>query len=443
MNKRFLLLGILLNFLGIHSMHAQEKNISNEELLKRIEALEADKLEAQKKKDWGVSFYGFVRSDYIFDSRQNSYVRELNLNLYPLDEKLDANGKDINGAGASNFLAVTSRVGTKISGPKVWGAKVSAQIEADFFGNTEINKSSSGSGSIGLLRVRHAFATLDWEKTSLTLGQTWYPSFITDVFPGVSGFNTGILFNPFGWATQVKISQKLSPDLTFIASAYKDREFATSNASGGFSNSAALNSSVPNLHGQLRYKKGNITAGIAAEYQSLKPVIESAGLKSGHKVNSSNYLAYFKFENKDIIAKAYGVTGENLHHFVMIGGFAGYLEPNGQESYKASKTSAFWVDIASANPKVAPGVFFGYTQNNGVDQGYQNLYIRGTSGNRILDNVWRASARVDIKQNKFSITPEIEYTVAKWGDTNADAKAGNNLKTVGNFRGMVRVMYSF
>ena len=69
--------------------------------------------------------------------------------------------------------------------------------------------------------------------------------------------------------------------------------------------------------------------------------------------------------------------------------------------------------------------------------------MRGVSGTRVLDNVWRASARVEFKQNKFNIAPELEYTAAKWGDLNPDATAGNNSKDVGNFRGMVRVMYSF
>ena len=69
--------------------------------------------------------------------------------------------------------------------------------------------------------------------------------------------------------------------------------------------------------------------------------------------------------------------------------------------------------------------------------------MRGVSGSRILDDVWRASARVDFKQNKFSISPEVEYTAANWGDLNDEARAQNNLKYVGNLRGTVKVMYSF
>lgn len=394
-------------------------------------------------KEWDVNLYGWARVDYIFDSRQSAYVREYNLNLFPLDEKLDANGEDINATGASNFLAVTSRLGVKFKGPDVWGAKINGTLEGDFFGNTELNKTSAGSGSIGLFRLRHAYATLAWPKTSVTMGQTWYPTFVPEVFPGVANFSTGILFNPFGWVGQVKVSQKLTPELSLNVVAYKDREFQANSATGASANSATFNSLMPTIHGQLQFKNKNIVAGIGAEYQSLQPVIESNALASDEKINSNMFFGYFKYSNEKIIAKAYGITGGNLSHMVMLGGFAGYTEPNGQESYQPSKTSAFWVDLASANPKVAPGVFFGYTKNEGVDAGYKNLYMRGVSGTRVVDNVWRASARVDFKQNKFRISPEIEYTAAKYGDLNPDATAGNNAKDVGNFRVMASAVYSF
>lgn len=439
MKKSIVLLGIVSSLFFSNLLLAQETP-SNEDLLKRIEALEAEKA---KPKEWGASFYGWVRTEYNFDSRQSAYSREMHLNLYPLDEKLDANGKDINAAGGSNFLAITSRVGIRFKGPDVWGAKASGNIEADFFGNTELNKSSAGSGSTGLMRLRHATATLTWPKTAVTFGQTWYPSVVPDVFPGVANFNSGIIFNPFGWAGQIKVAQKLTPELTLSLVAYKDREFQTANATGASVNSATFNSSIPTFHGQLQYKTKTVTTGIGAEYQSLKPVIESAGLVSNEKVNSEMFFGYFKYANDKIITKLYGMTGGNLHHLVMLGGFAGYTEADGQESYKSTKTSAFWIDVASANPKVAPGVFFGYTKNSGIDAGFKNLYVRGASRARILDDVWRASARVDFKQNKFNISPEIEYTAATWGDLNAEGKAQNNLKDVGNLRAMVRVMYSF
>ena len=74
---------------------------------------------APAEKEWDVNLYGFVRTDYIWDTRKSAQVREYNLNLYPLDEVLDANNKNINNAGASNFLSVVSRLGVKAKGPNV------------------------------------------------------------------------------------------------------------------------------------------------------------------------------------------------------------------------------------------------------------------------------------------------------------------------------------
>jgi hypothetical protein len=399
----------------------------------------------EKPKEWDVSLYGFARADYIFDSRKSAYVREYNLNLYPLDVAKDTNGEDKNATGSSNFLSVTSRIGIKFKGPDVFKAKISGNIEGDFFGNTEVNANTSGTGSIGLFRLRHATIKLDWTKTSLTFGQTWYPTFVPEVFPGVANFNTGIMFNPFGWASQIRFKQKLSDKISLDLVAYKDREFTASSVTGTAPNTPSFNSTIPTLHGQLQFKNKNIVAGVGAEFQSLKPVTESGGLVSDEKLNSSTVFGYFKYSNDDIIAKFYGIYGGNLTHLVMLGGYGSYANSNGIDSYKPTRTSSFWLDIASNKQKIAPGIFAGYTKNNGLsDAGYKALYMRGLNGTtRAVDNVWRVSARVDFKENKFKLTPEVEYTAATWGTMDNSAKVTSAKENVGNFRALVSATYSF
>ena len=387
-------------------------------------------------KEWDVSVYGFVRTDYIWDTRRSAQVREYNLNLYPLDEQLDANGDDLNDAGANNFLSIVSRLGVKAKGPDVWGAKTTGVLEGDFFGNTE--------ASIGLFRLRHAYANLEWEKTTLTLGQTWYPTFIPEVFPGVANFSTGIMFNPFGWVSQARIKQNLTKELSFAFTAYKEREFTTATATGGTQNSASFNSLLPTLHGQFQFKNKNWIAGLGFEYKSLQPLTVSNGLATKEKVNTTSVVGYFKYNNDKFHIKAYGISGKNMYNLVMLGGFAGYTVPGQVETYEGIKTSAMWVDIASNGKSVAPGFFFGYTKNDGVSKDNPTtLYGRGFSGTRGVDNVMRVSARVDFKQNKFRITPELEYTGATWGDLKPDATFDGNNKKVGNFRAMISCAYSF
>ena len=393
------------------------------------------------EKEWDISLYGFVRTDYIWDTRKSTTVREGQLNLYPSDEVLDTNGKDINATGQSNFLSVTSRLGVKAKGPNVWGAKTSAVLEGDFFGNVE-------GSSIGLFRLRHSYVNLEWSKTSLTMGQTWYPTFIPEVFPGVANFNTGIMFNPFGWATQVKLKQMLSKEVSLTLTAYKEREFTAPGP--GSQNSAAINSAIPSLNGQIQYKGKNVLMGIGAEYKSLQPLTVNATntLVTKEKVNSSSVFGYAKYANDKVSIKAYGISGGNLNNLVMLGGFTGTTVA-GIQSYDPTKTTSFWVDIASNGKSIAPGFFFGTTKNNGAGTAATSLatiYMRGTNaagGSRVIDNVWRASGRIDFKKNKFRVSPELEYTAATWGDADLFGKATTNKKDVGNFRAMVSCVYSF
>lgn len=138
-----------------------------------------------------VNIYGFVRNDMNYDSRQNVIVREGQLDLFPRDKEILADGKDYNAQPQLSILGILARFGVKASGPDAFKAKTSAVLEGDFFGQADPN--------IGLLRLRHGYVKMDWTKTNLTFGQTWYPMFIPECFPGVVNFNTGIPIAPFGW----------------------------------------------------------------------------------------------------------------------------------------------------------------------------------------------------------------------------------------------------
>lgn len=396
---------------------------------------------APAAKEWDISFNGFVRTDYIFDSRKSAMAREDHLNLYPLDKSLDANGKDVNAVGQSNFLSVTSRLAVKVKGPDVWGAKINGTLEGDFFGNIE-------GTSIGMLRLRHAYVNMDWSKTSLTMGQTWYPTFIPECFPGVANFSTGILFNPFGWATQIKLKQNFSKEISGTLTAFKEREFTTANipvTSTG--NTATVNSMMPSINAQLQYKGKSLFLGAGVEFISLQPLtVSTTNLVTTEKVNSTSVFGYAKYATDKLIVKAYGISGGNMNNLVMIGGFTGTTAANGIQSYDPTKTTAFWIDIASAGKSIAPGFFFGTTKNNGAGtaaSAMAQVYGRGVAGARIIDNVWRASGRIDFKKNKFRVTPEIELTNASWGAANLNGKATGALTDVMNVRTMVSCVYAF
>lgn len=386
---------------------------------------------------------GFVRTDYIWDSRKNVNVRENHLNLYPTDVVKDASGNDLNAVPQSNFFSIVSRINLKITGPDAFGAKTSAFFEGDFFGNTE--------ASIGLFRIRHANATLDWTKTKLMVGQSWYPQFIPECFPGVANFSTGILFNPFGWVSQAKFTHSLSKSTSFALTAYKDREFGSVSATG-VANEPSFNSVMPTIHGNLQYKNANVVVGLGAEFRSLRPRTTITGgtpavtIENTGTVNSLTTNAYAKYTGKKATLKAYGILGQNATHLVMLGGYVSVPSATNpiQEEYKPTKTNAFWLELISNNATVAPALFLGYTANNGADVAGKAAFARGiTLEKRTIKDVVRAAGRIDFKSGKMRFTPELEYTAANWGNSDKMGKVAGTLTNVGNVRFLLSTAYTF
>ena len=129
----------------------------------------------------------------------------------------------------------------------------------------------------------------------------------------------------------------------------------------------------------------------------------------------------------------------------MLGGYASYANGTQPVTYEGIKTNSVWIDIASNSKKTAPGFFFGYTNQEGTSSTVApaNIYARGINATRGVKDMWRASARVDFKQNKFRLTPELEYTAATHGKTQNDLSISGAENKVGNFRATVSAVYSF
>lgn len=427
---------LILSVLLLNHVIAQEKKVDEKKSESTVPI-------SKPQPTFGAVIGGFVRTDYIWDSRKSAQVREDNLNLYPLDVAKDASGKDLNAVPQSNFLSITTRMNLKITGPDAFGAKTSAFLEGDFFGNFE--------GSIALFRLRHANASLDWAKTKLTLGQTWYPQFIPECFPGVANFSTGILFNPFGWATQARLTRSLTNNTSFALSIYKDREFGAVSATG-VNNEASSNRVLPTIHGNLQFKNANILMGIGAEYRSLRPRMTitsgtpAVTVENTGKVNSVSINAYAKYTGQKATLKVYGILGQNVTHLVMLGGYLGYNSTTDPvtEIYKPTKTNAFWFELMSNHTKVAPALFVGYTINNGADVQGKTPYARGlTVEKRTVKDVVRAAGRIDFKSGKMRFSPELEYTGANWGTSDKSGKVSGTLSNVGNVRFLFSTAFNF
>ena len=398
---------------------------------------------AENTANWGIKLYGFVRNDIMYDTRQIVSAREGDLSLYAKDKLADFTGKDINAAPTFHMLAITSRVGGTITGPNAFGAKTSAILEAEFFGNID--------GDINELRLRHAWAKLDWTKTQLAFGQYWHPMFVPECYPGVIDFNTGMPFQPFNRSPQVRLTQKLGKGnkAAIILAVLSQRDFASAAPSGYTATDPLRNSAVPNVHLQFQYKDAAFVGGIGVDYKSLRPRLNSGtpNLVSKERVNSTSVIGYVKLITKPLVVKAEAVYGENLTDHVMLGGYLGYIAiPGAIETYKSTKTQAYWLDISSTGKKIVPGLFLGYTASDGAAAGVaaKAAYGRGIGiSGRGIKNVFRISPRIEFISGKFKFGAEAEYTSAQYGTLGTDSKIIGPTDKINNTRFLLTTTYSF
>ena len=83
-------------------------------------------------------------------------------------------------------------------------------------------------------RLRHAFINLDWDNTSLLIGQTWIPMFITEAFPNQIGSNGGAPFQPFGRNPQIKLTQRIGK-FSVIGALMTQRDYVSTGPNGSSS----------------------------------------------------------------------------------------------------------------------------------------------------------------------------------------------------------------
>ena len=389
-----------------------------------------------------LSAYGFLKNDLFWDTRQTVAARENHFLLFPKPVSLDANGDDINNAGSFNFLSIQSRIGLTVSGAKFLNANASAKIEADFFGQSNVN--------INLLRLRHAFIKLNWTSTELLIGQYWIPMFIPECFPGTISFNTGVPFQPFGRNPQIRLSHQLGK-VKLIAIANSQRDYTsigpdpsvpTSSISSG---QFLMNSGMPELSAQAHFVPNKIIIiGASASYKKIVPqLVTPQNYATQESVGGYNALVFAKIKTKNITFKLQGIYGQNMADVLSIGGIAisdSTEKVKGYVKYTTLNTASAWIDIQTNGTKIQVGIFGGYSKNLGANtQVIGPKYGLGTN----IESMYRISPRISytFKQLKFAI--EGEYTVANYGSTYDSNAIPTNITPASNFRLLFSTYFMF
>lgn len=415
---------------------------------------------SQEKKEehkHGITFSGFIKNDYFFDSRENYTIREGHFLLYPKEKSLDFDGKDINDKSSFNFLSIQSRLTGKITAPDAFGAKTFGILEADFFGNENANFVDANG-----FRLRHAYAKLNWERTELLVGQYWHPLFIPGCFSGVISFNTGAPFQPFSRNPQVRITQKIwKYQLAGILSAQRD--FASPLGS-----SALRYSSIPNVSTIFSFenknsdKKTEILTGLVLDYKVIQPLLTTTKLSNSfitdEKVVGASASVFFKYKNPSYTFKLQCIYGQNLFDLTMLGGYAvkSIIDTSKNKvNYTTLNSITSWTEFNTNGEKIQFGLWTGYTQNLGSNDSILN-YNNKIGGNDIVSrgstikSIIRISPRIVFIQGKFNFATEFEFTSAAYvtkdsnGNLNRDVFGViKNWEIVSNYRLLFSAIYNF
>lgn len=411
---------------------------------------------AQEESNFGIKFGGFVKTDIIWDSRQTVDLREGHFLLFPKPELLDPAGNDINAKASFNFLSIQTRLRGDIKGPDALGAKTSGMIEAEFFGTSDLDMNG--------FRLRHAFVKLNWKTTELMVGQFWHPMFITSCYPEVVSFNTGAPFTVFSRNPQVRLTQEFN-GFRIIAAALSQIDFKSPGPDGP-SSKYLRNAAIPSFNLNLEYSKKNaekgteFLVGVAGNFKRLIPrIVSDSGYQTDIGINSMSGMAYLKLGFRKIIVKAAGFYGQNMYDYTMLGGYS-TGEPGGPigqglVNYVNIRTMSAWAELMTTGKKMQAGLFLAYSKNNGINE--TDLAAQSTNGpfysrgkdvagkgfaNDDIGYMYRISPRFIYNIGKFRLAPEIEYTVAGYG--NADGLGiVDDAEPVGNFRFLLGVFYFF
>jgi hypothetical protein len=362
-------------------------------------------------------FSGFVKTEYIHDTRQVAGVREGQFALYPL--------ADAEASRTDNvlFAAFQSRAAVTASGAEALGARLTATLEGDFFGASNAN--------ISTLMLRHAFVRLDWGLHELLLGQYWSPLFGPAVFPQVAGSSTGAPFQPFARFPQASYAWKPDP-LRVTATLSQQRDAFAEIGGNKLQQQAALPGA--HLHVDLLPEDGSVL-GAGGYAKAIRPEL------AGERFGAWTLVGYGRLNRPGFALAARLTYGRDLADHLMPGGFV----TDGNGSHAPLRLVAGWIDVSTRRDPFSAGLFGGFLENLGAAD--EIAVATRNARDPALKYVWRVAPRIGFRQGPLSASIELEATTALYGGGRFDARYRPVIEEqdepVTNLRTLLVVMYFF
>lgn len=380
--------------------------------------------EASAQQPFSFAWHGFVNPHYYADSRSVVSGREDMMLFFPKPILRDSLGHDINSGWQADMLAITARLGLRIDGPDMLGAKAMAYIEGDFTGATN--------ATINNLRLRHAYIKLDWPHHRLLAGQYWYAMVVHEIMPMTNPLNMGAPFHPYARQPQVRYEYHWQ-GLEAVAVAQWQLDNASQGLLDGQPTTSTLfarHSLLPEFNAQLRYRTQRLFVGFAINAKTVQPVVTTKTIATTHNLHSSlSYSLFGSLQLEEITLKAQTLLANSLYEGCSLGGYM--LLPNADGlTYNALDWhfNTVWLDLERNHGHWRPGLFLGYARRVGSFPTGAILFGRGAD----LDYLWRIQPRLTYTTlNGLAFTAETEYTHAGYAEP------------VGNWRLSLSMVYTF
>ncbi len=372
----------------------------------------------------GFSFdlHGFVNPHYYADSRSVVGGREDMMLFFPKPIANDSTGRDINDGWKADMLAITARLGLRINGPEMLGAKTSGYIEGDFTGATNDN--------INTLRLRHAYIDMDWGHHRLLMGQYWYAMVVHEIMPMTNPLNMGSPFHCYARQPQVRYEYRLGGFEAVAVAQWQldNKSQGLLNGDEAKSTLFARNSLVPELTTQLRYRTGGLFVGAAVNLKSIQPVVATVRnaptLDTKH--HSLTYSIFGSYRFDGFTVKAQTLLNNSLYEGCSLGGYLMLAD----SSFLDWHFNSVWLDVERNKGHLRPGLFLGYAKNADYGQHADAMHTFGLGHD--IEYLWRVQPRLTYTTlTGLSFTAEAEYTCAGYKDP------------VGNLRLSLSIVYAF
>ena len=384
-------------------------------------------MSAVAQKNVSIDWYGFVAAQSFVNTRESTAAADGFLYLYPNDkDNITVDGHDKNANPHASWFGTMARLGFVLKGPEIFGAASRAKAELEFSGH-------QGSGSV---LYRHAFIALDWQQSTLTLGQTWHP--MNDLFPSTVGIAIGSPFNVLNRSPQLRYEYFVGSDKNIkLTGAAIFQAANTAIGDGGKSFKFNRNSMIPMIYAGVDFTLGDVKLGGGLEYQLITPDIDSVGNKV--YMGGLTGMIQAQYTKNKLSVKGKALLGQNMSHLGICSGY-GMVDRLDRIEYAPLTALSTWGQVQYGGA-LKWGLMGGYMSNWGAGKGLKPGKVYAVGGGHI-DHMWRVAPNVQYTVGNLNLGVEYELTTVAYGKLQPNGTV-TDTHNVSNNRLLLSVMYAF